>query len=140
MEFFLQQAQGVGAESGYTGGRIECPPTSRSAAATGPSKAAVIDPRRATFEALANSSSKSTTTRSTPGPTWRTGHSAIFYKDADQKKAAEKLVGQLQTKGLKVATRLEPLGAFWPAEANHQDYYFRKGTLPYCHQRVKRFD
>ena len=147
VEFFLQQAQGVvRAVSGYTGGTIESPTYEQVCSGkTGHIEAVkvVFDPKRTTYEALAKLffeiHDPTQVDRQGPdvGEQYR---SAVFYKDADQKAAAEKLVGQLQAKGLKIATRLEPLGAFWPAEANHQDYYFRKGSLPYCHQRVKRFD
>lgn len=65
--------------------------------------------------------------------------SEIFYLTPQQKAIAEKLVHQLESKGYKVATRLTPATTFWPAESYHQDYYNRKGTLPYCHGYIKRF-
>jgi len=59
--------------------------------------------------------------------------------DEEQKVVAEKLVGVLRGKGLKVATSIEKAGAFWPAEEYHQEYYRKNGQQPYCHVRVKRF-
>jgi len=47
---------------------------------------------------------------------------------------------ELKTNDYKVATRLIPFGVFWPAEEYHRDYYGRRGTSPYCHAPVKRFD
>ncbi len=65
--------------------------------------------------------------------------SEIFYLDEDQKEVAEKLIGLLRDKGLKIATRVTQATTFWPAEDYHQDYYARKGAQPYCHARVQRF-
>jgi peptide methionine sulfoxide reductase msrA/msrB len=49
-------------------------------------------------------------------------------------------MAKLRARGLKVATEVRPAGKFWPAEEYHQDYYFRKGSTPYCHRRVERFE
>ncbi len=65
--------------------------------------------------------------------------SAVFYVNEHQKMVAEKLVGILEDKGLKVATEIVPAGRFWPAEDYHQDYYMKTGKSPYCHMRVERF-
>ena len=65
--------------------------------------------------------------------------SAIFYVSDEQKKTAEKLMGILKKKGLKVATQVVPFEKFWPAEENHQDYYDKTGKQPYCHIRLQRF-
>ncbi len=65
--------------------------------------------------------------------------SAVFYVNEHQKMVAEKLVGILEDKGLKVATEIVPAGRFWPAEDYHQDYYMKTGNSPYCHIRVERF-
>lgn len=49
--------------------------------------------------------------------------SAIFYRDAAQKAEAEAQIKAWQPKfGKPIATRLEPLGAFYAAEAYHQNY------------------
>lgn len=65
--------------------------------------------------------------------------SAVFYQNDEQKEIAEKLIGILRDKGLKVATQVVPAGRFWPAEEYHQDYYMKNGEEPYCHVRVDRF-
>ncbi len=65
--------------------------------------------------------------------------SAIFYKTDDEKKVAEKIISELEKKGYKVATELQKANEFWPAEDYHQDYYARKGGVPYCHSYKKRF-
>lgn len=65
--------------------------------------------------------------------------SAIFYRNQEQQKNAEKLVGLLKAKGFKVATEITPAATFWPAEEYHQDYYTKTGKQPYCHVYTKRF-
>ena len=65
--------------------------------------------------------------------------SVVFYSDEEQKAAAEKLMDDLKTKGYKVVTQLRKLHTFYDAEKYHQDYYLKKGSVPYCHSRVKRF-
>ena len=66
--------------------------------------------------------------------------SAVFYSDAAQKKATEKLIKLLSDKGHKVQTKLEKSGKFWAAETYHQDYYRKTGKQPYCHAPKKVFD
>jgi peptide-methionine (S)-S-oxide reductase len=60
--------------------------------------------------------------------------SAIFYADADQKRVAERYIDALNTAKVfraRIATRLEPLEAFFDAEAYHQDYAARHPLQPY---------
>lgn len=66
--------------------------------------------------------------------------SAIFPVNTFQKNIAEELIALLNEKGFKVATQLLDPTTFWPAEEYHQNYYARKGSLPYCHKRVRRFN
>ena len=65
--------------------------------------------------------------------------SAIYVTTPAQRKTAEELIRTLEEKGLKVATSVHDAGAFWPAEAYHQDYYVKTGKEPYCHAYEKRF-
>ena len=51
--------------------------------------------------------------------------SAIFYLSDAQKQTAEDTIADVNASGLwpgKVVTEVEPVGAFWEAEAEHQDY------------------
>lgn len=65
--------------------------------------------------------------------------SAIFYFDDTQKATAEKLINILETKGLKIATKVLKAMPFYKAEDYHQNYYEKKGSTPYCHYFRKLF-
>lgn len=65
------------------------------------------------------------------GPQYR---SAIFYADDEQKRIAEAYIRQLNEAGAydsPIVTTLEPLEAFYDAEAYHQDYAERNPMQPY---------
>ena len=54
--------------------------------------------------------------------------SAIFYADEEQKRIAEDTIADVDASGLwpgKVVTELAPVGDFWEAEPEHQDYLER---------------
>src|SRR5215471_14975039 len=60
--------------------------------------------------------------------------SAIFYTDDEQKRIAEAYIRQLddaQIFNQPIATALEPLRGFYPAEDYHQDYAARNPNQPY---------
>jgi peptide methionine sulfoxide reductase msrA/msrB len=65
--------------------------------------------------------------------------SVIFFTTPSQEKISLELVSRLSEKGLKVATKIKNEEKFWEAEGYHQDYYERKGEIPYCHRPTKRF-
>ena len=147
VEYFLQQSFGViRAVSGYTGGAKEYPTYKQVCEGdTGHIEAVEIlfDPRQTTYENLAKLFFEIHDPTQVDGQGPDIGEqyrSVVFYRDDAQKATAEKLISQLKTKGFKVATRVEPAKKFWPAEAYHQDYYFKKDKTPYCHAPVKRFD
>ena len=147
VEYYLQQAFGViGAVSGYTGGSKEFPTYKQVCDGnTGHIEAVKVlfDPRQTTFETLAKLFFEihDPTQRDRQGPDIGEQYrSVVYYRDEAQKAVLEKLVALLKGKGVKVVTRIEPAAKFWPAEAYHQDYYFKKGSTPYCHAPVKRFD
>jgi peptide-methionine (S)-S-oxide reductase len=61
--------------------------------------------------------------------------SAIFVRDAAQKKAAEASLAQVQRKlGVPVKTQIADASAFYPAEEYHQDYY-KKNPIRYQYYR-----
>ena len=62
--------------------------------------------------------------------------SAIYYLDEDQKQVAEDTIADVNASGIwpgKVVTELEPVGDFWKAEPEHQDYLERIPNGYTCH-------
>ncbi len=62
--------------------------------------------------------------------------SAIYYADEDQKAVAEETIKDVDASGLwpgKVVTEVEPVGDFWEAEPEHQDYLQRFPNGYTCH-------
>jgi peptide methionine sulfoxide reductase msrA/msrB len=66
--------------------------------------------------------------------------SKVFYYSNQQKQFASETLEKLLRLGYEVATKLEPVKIFWPAEEYHQDYYTKTAKVPYCHRYVRRFD
>jgi peptide-methionine (S)-S-oxide reductase len=67
------------------------------------------------------------------GPSYR---SAIYYVDQNQKQIAVDTIADVNASGLwpaKVVTELEPVGDFWEAEPEHQDYLQRIPNGYTCH-------
>ena len=62
--------------------------------------------------------------------------SAIYYVDDAQKEVALETIKDVEASGLwpgKVVTEVEPVGPFWEAEAEHQDYLERFPNGYTCH-------
>lgn len=62
--------------------------------------------------------------------------SAIFYTDDAQRAEAEETIADVEASGLwpgKVVTEVSPLGDFWEAEPEHQDYLERIPHGYTCH-------
>ena len=133
------------AESGYSGGTTENPTYQEVLTGkTGYYETVKVtyDPLKITYEEL----TKYFLEIHDPGQVDGQGpdigsqyESAIFYRSRDQFDTAVKLIRRLETGGMKVATRVLPQKMFYRAESYHQDYYRKKGTLPYCHYWTKRF-
>lgn len=67
------------------------------------------------------------------GPSYR---SAIFYEDEEQRRVALDVIADVEASGLwpgKVVTEVEPVGPFWEAEPEHQDYLERYPSGYTCH-------
>lgn len=70
------------------------------------------------------------------GPQYR---STIFYLGEEQRAAAEAYIAQLDEAGVferPIATTLEPLDVFHPAEGYHQDFVRRNPDHPYIRQQA----
>ncbi len=66
----------------------------------------------------------------------RSYRSAIFYTNDEQKRVALDTIADVEASGLwpgKVVTEVEPAGAFWEAEPEHQDYLVKYPTGYTCH-------
>jgi peptide-methionine (S)-S-oxide reductase len=66
------------------------------------------------------------------GPQYR---SIIFYTDEDQKREAEDYIAELNASaagGDPIATMVEPLTKFYPAEDYHHDYFANNPSQGYC--------
>jgi peptide-methionine (S)-S-oxide reductase len=62
--------------------------------------------------------------------------SAIFYTSDEQKRVAEDTIADIDASGLwpgKVVTEVAPVGDFWEAEPEHQDYLERYPSGYTCH-------
>ena len=146
VEYHFRHREGVvSATSGYMGGRTDAPSYPEvCSGSTGHAETVrvVFDPAIVSFEELARLffeiHDPTQVNRQGPdiGEQYR---SEIFYTSEDQRLTADALTDRLTARGYDVATRLTPAGVFWPAEAYHQNHYDLRGTVPYCHLRVKRF-
>ncbi len=66
------------------------------------------------------------------GPQYR---SIILTHDEAQRAAAEKVIAEITAEGIwpgKIVTEVEPLTKFWPAEAEHHNYFARNPWSGYC--------
>jgi len=147
VEYYMEKIPGVlDVESGYIGGVTENPTYEDVCGKkTGHAEAVRVtyDPAKADYETLAKLFFElhDPTQINRQGPDIGNQYrSEVFYTTPDQKIIAEKLISQLKMKGYDVATKITPASTFWKAEEYHQDYYDRKGTLPYCHGYTKRFE
>ena len=62
--------------------------------------------------------------------------SAIYYTDAEQKHVAQDTIADVNASGLwpgRVVTQVEPVGPFWEAEPEHQDYLLHYPNGYTCH-------
>ena len=146
VQYHMAKVKGViSTEVGYTGGHTQCPGYKQvCAGGTGHIEAikVIFDKTVTGFEALAKLFFEIHDFTQTDGQGPDIGRqylSRVFYSDEGQKQTAQKLIDILAAKGYKVATGLEPLQTFWPAEDYHQNYYAKKGAAPYCHAYTKRF-
>ena len=61
--------------------------------------------------------------------------SVIFYKNEEQKKAAQSIIAELNKEKVynsPIVTKVEPFKVFYKAEDYHQNYYANNKSQPYC--------
>ena len=61
--------------------------------------------------------------------------SIIFYKNEEQKKAAQNIIAELNKAKVynnPIVTKVEPFKVFYKAEDYHQNYYANNKNQPYC--------
>lgn len=146
VEYYLQKMDGVeSVVSGYTGGDVKNPSYREvTTGRTGHAEAVRVlyDPEKVSYEDVVKTfleiHDPTQVNRQGPdiGEQYR---SEIFYMNDYQKETAQKLLNILRDKGYDVATELTRAGEFYEAEKYHQDYYFEKGSSPYCHGYTERF-
>ena len=146
VQYYMQKRPGVLKTSvGYTGGHKFDPVYSEVCGKkTGHIEAVeiIFNPSKVTYEELAKLFFEihDPTQIDRQGPdVGEQYRSVVFYTDEEQRRTAERLIKILKKKGLYVATKLVKAEKFWKAEDHHQDYYRKKGTLPYCHGYTKHF-
>ena len=122
----------IDAISGYTGGEVVNPSYEQvSAGGTGHVEAVKVsyDPAKITYPQLLDWFWRHIDPTDAGGQFVDRGsqyRSAIFYANPGQQREAEASKAQLAASGhfsKKIVTAVEPLGAFYPAEDYHQNYY-----------------
>ena len=61
--------------------------------------------------------------------------SVIFYHNEEQKKIAEQIINQFNSKNFfdsTIVTKIEPFKAFYTAEEYHKNYFQKHPEQPYC--------
>jgi peptide-methionine (S)-S-oxide reductase len=99
----------------------------------------VFDPSRITYRDLLEFFFQihDPTTRNRQGnDTGMSYRSAIYYESEGQKRTALDTIADVEASGLwpgKVVTEVEPVGPFWEAEPEHQDYLEKYPNGYTCH-------
>jgi peptide-methionine (S)-S-oxide reductase len=80
------------------------------------------------------------TTLNRQGPDTGTQYrSAIFYGSEEQAAVAREVIAELEVKrlfGAPIVTEITPLTVFYPAEADHQQYFQRHPERMYCQAMI----
>jgi peptide-methionine (S)-S-oxide reductase len=145
-EAIFQTLKGVSkVESGYSGGKMDDPTYEQvSGGTTGHAEVIRVtyDPAVISYDDLLTvffGSHDPTTPNRQGADVGEQYRSVIFYSDAEEKTAAEKLIKEVNESlkdGTRVVTQLvpsnSPAGEFYPAESYHQNYYKANTSAPYC--------
>ena len=138
----FQHVKGVTrAVSGYAGGNVADSSYEQvSSGTTGHAEAVRVtfDPARVSYGTLLRiffSVALDPTQVNRQGPDWGTQYrSELFVSNPEQNRVAHDYVAQLDAAHVfsgPIATRIDPAGPFYPAEAYHQDYLTLHPSNPY---------
>jgi peptide-methionine (S)-S-oxide reductase len=142
LEAVYVEMEGVtGVQSGYMGGHVDHP--SYEAVCTGRTGHAevvqvTLDPEVASFRDILDvffTIHDPTTLNRQGNDIGNQYRSAIFYHSEQQRATAEEIIRELTAERVwpdPVVTELEMASTFYPAEADHDDYYRRNPNQPYC--------
>lgn len=139
MQDLIRKQPGVlGTRVGYSGGEVKNA-TYRNHGMHAEAVEIIFDPAKTSFRKLLEFffqiHDPSTPNRqgNDRGPSYR---SAIYYTSDEQKKIAEDTIADVDASGIwpgKVVTEVEPVGDFWEAEPEHQDYLKHNPGGYTCH-------
>ncbi|MDE2319352.1 MAG: peptide-methionine (S)-S-oxide reductase MsrA [Rhodospirillales bacterium] len=139
LEAAYDELEGVArVQSGYAGGHVEHPTYKQvCTGTTGHTEVVKVDydPAVISYEDLLRVffTIHDPTTLNRQGNDIGTQYrSAIFYETPEQKAAAEAAIAEFTPVWGKIVTEIAPLRAFWPAEAEHEDYFVRNPWSGYC--------
>jgi peptide-methionine (S)-S-oxide reductase len=141
IEAVLKELKGVERLiSGYTGGNAPGTPTYREVCSGLTGHAEVVQvyfhPSVISYEDLIvvfMTSHDPTTLNRQGGDRGTQYRSVIYYHDEQQKQIAEEIIRQMTPYYENpIVTEISPLGEFFPAEENHQDYYANNQSQAYC--------
>ena len=139
MQDLIRKLPGVtSTRVGYTGGDVENA-TYRNHGTHAEGIEILFDPARITYRQLLEfffQIHDPTTLNRQGNDIGLSYRSAIYYVDEDQKAVAEDTIADVNASGIwpgRVVTELEPAGAFWEAEPEHQDYLERIPNGYTCH-------
>jgi peptide-methionine (S)-S-oxide reductase len=137
-ELFRSLPGVIDTEAGYTGGKND-DPTYESHDGHAEALLVTYDPNRIAYKNILDFFFQihNPTTLNQQGNDRGTSYrSAIFYKDADEKRISEEMIRIVDESGRwknRVVTSLEPFSRFWPAEEYHQDYLQKNPGGYTCH-------
>lgn len=137
-ELVRKQPGVISTRVGYSGGEVRNA-TYRNHGTHAEAIEIIFDPARTSFRALLEFFFQihDPTTKNRQGNDVGASYrSAIYYTSPEQKAVAEDTIADVEASGLwpgKVVTEVAPVGDFWEAEREHQDYLQRIPNGYTCH-------
>jgi peptide-methionine (S)-S-oxide reductase len=137
-ELFRRQPGVISTRVGYSGGDVPNA-TYRNHGTHAEAIEVVYDPAQTTFRDLLEFFFQvhDPTTKNRQGNDIGLSYrSAIFFENDEQKRVAEDTIADVDASGLwpgQVVTEVSPVGDFWEAEPEHQDYLQRIPNGYTCH-------